>query len=73
MTFITNTGGIMTKDSNICFLHKKIKHSGIESTVDAIKAKISIKLTGAVISTTVANHITIDVYKILDYLSHNHE
>ena len=64
-------GEVMTEDAKIRFLFKKINHSGLESAVEAMKAKITTKLTGTVTYTTVANHISTAVSELPDYLSRN--
>ena len=40
------------------FLFNNIQHSGLHSAIEAMKAKITTEITGAVSYTTVANHIS---------------
>ena len=66
-------GEVMTEDAKIRFLFKKIQHSGLESAVEAMKAKITTEPSGTVTYTTVANHISTAVSELPDYLSRNHK
>ena len=63
----------MTEDAKIRFLFKKIQHSGLESDVEAMKAKITTEPPGTVTYTTVANHILTAVSELPDFLSRNHK
>ena len=53
------------------FLFNNIQHSGLHSAIEAMKAKITTEITGAVSYTTVANHISTAVSQLPDYLSKN--
>ena len=69
----TKHGEAMTEDAKIRFLFKKIQHSGLDSAVEAMKAKITTEPAGTVTYTTVANHISTAVSELPDYLSRNHK
>ena len=64
-------GEIMTEDAKIRFLFKKVQHQGLESAVEAMKAKITTEPAGTVTYTTVANHISTAVSELPDFLSRN--
>ena len=51
-------GEVMAEDAKIRFLFNKINHSGLESAVKAMKAKITTKPTGTVTYTTVTKWTT---------------
>ena len=62
-------GEVMTEDAKIRFPIKKNNHRGLESAVEAMKAKITTKPTGTVTYTTVSNHLSTAVSELPDYLS----
>ena len=51
-------GEVMTEDSKIRFLFKKIQYSWLDSAIEAIKSNITTETTGKVSYTTMANHIS---------------
>ena len=61
----------MTEDAKIHFLFKKVQHQGLESAVEAMKAKITTEPARTVTYTTVANHISTVVSELPDFLSRN--
>ena len=64
-------GEVMAEDAKIRFLFKNIQHTGLESAIEAMKAKITTEPTGTVSYTTVANHISTAVSELPDYLARN--
>ena len=64
-------GEVMTEDAKIRHLFKNITHSGLESAIEAMKAKITTEPAGSVTYTTVANHISTVVSELPDYLARN--
>ena len=64
-------GESMAEDAKIRFLFKKIQHTGLSSTIEAMKAKITTEPPGTVTYTTVANHISTTVSELPDYVARN--
>ena len=52
-----NYSEVVIEDSKIRFLFKKVQHSGLESAVETMKAKITMEPTGTVTCATFINHI----------------
>ena len=61
----------MTEDAKLRFLLKKIDHPGLSKTIEAMKTKIATETPGTVTYTTVANHLSIAVSELPDYLARN--
>ena len=55
----------MTEDAKIRFLFKKIQHSKLDSTIKAMKAKMTTEITGIVSYITVADHIFYNFSQLL--------
>ena len=51
-------GEVMTEDVKIRFSFKKIQYSGLDSAIEAMKAKIMTEIICTVTYTTVTNHIS---------------
>ena len=63
------SGEPMTEDAKIRFLFNKVQHSGLQSTVDALKARITTSPVGTITYTTVANHLSTAVSELPEYVS----
>ena len=62
-------GEPMTDEAKVRFLYKKVQHSGLRGTIDALKAQ---QTAGAVITYTMAaNHLSTAVSELPEYLSKN--
>ena len=70
-TIYAKHGEVMTKDATIRFLFKKFQQSGLESAVEAMKAKITTEPAETVTYTTVTNHISTTMSEMPDFLSRN--
>ena len=62
----------MTEDAKIRFLFKKVQHTGLDSAIEAMRAKINTEPAGTVTYTTVANHISTAVSELPDYVAKHH-